>query len=239
MAKFCGQCGSRLNDTALFCGGCGAKLPPATIAPAQAPGRPSPAPGCTTRRLYPVASPYTPVDMAFSSLPASQTPEAETELLSPGPLTPRRHLRPSTCAGTTLRHPPRHQRLRRSPSTPFRRHLHHRPHRPSQGALLRYRGIHRLRPRTLLRPPAITPGSKLFAGSGRLYAGECLPGKKVQHSDQSARCRGLVIFVGGALAVGGLWYAAQKIKGKVDAVKAKVLGGAAPSSPGGLGWAAE
>jgi hypothetical protein len=44
----------------------------------------------------------------------------------------------------------------------------------------------------------------------------------------------LVIFVGGALAVGGLWYAAQQIKGKVDAVKAKVLGGAAPSTPGGL-----
>jgi hypothetical protein len=44
----------------------------------------------------------------------------------------------------------------------------------------------------------------------------------------------LLIFVGGALAVGGLWYAAQQIKGKVDAAKAKVLGGAPSSSAGGL-----
>ena len=27
MAKFCGNCGSALNDTAVFCGGCGAKVP--------------------------------------------------------------------------------------------------------------------------------------------------------------------------------------------------------------------
>ncbi len=45
----------------------------------------------------------------------------------------------------------------------------------------------------------------------------------------------LIIFVGGALAVGGLWYAAQQIKGKVDAAKVKVLGGAAPSTSSGLG----
>ncbi len=43
----------------------------------------------------------------------------------------------------------------------------------------------------------------------------------------------LLIFVGGALAVGGLWYGAHLIKGKVDAARAKVLGGADPSS--GLG----
>jgi hypothetical protein len=43
----------------------------------------------------------------------------------------------------------------------------------------------------------------------------------------------LFIFVGGALAVGGLWYGAHLIKGKVDAARARVLGGEAPSS--GLG----
>jgi hypothetical protein len=45
----------------------------------------------------------------------------------------------------------------------------------------------------------------------------------------------LIIFVGGALAVGGLWYAAQKIKAKVHAVRAQVLGESAPSNTGGLG----
>lgn len=34
MAKFCGKCGSLLNDTAVFCGGCGSQLPPAP-APVQ------------------------------------------------------------------------------------------------------------------------------------------------------------------------------------------------------------
>jgi hypothetical protein len=45
----------------------------------------------------------------------------------------------------------------------------------------------------------------------------------------------LMIFVGGALAMGGLWYGARLIKGKVDAAKAKVLGEAAPSTSSGLG----
>jgi hypothetical protein len=44
----------------------------------------------------------------------------------------------------------------------------------------------------------------------------------------------LIIFVGGALAIGGLWYGARLIKGKVDAARARVLGGASPSTPGGL-----
>ena len=39
MAKFCGQCGSLLNATALFCGGCGAKVPVAAAA-ARAPNPP-------------------------------------------------------------------------------------------------------------------------------------------------------------------------------------------------------
>jgi hypothetical protein len=45
----------------------------------------------------------------------------------------------------------------------------------------------------------------------------------------------LILFVGGALAVGGLWYAAQKIRAKVHDVKSQVLGGAAPSTSSGLG----
>jgi hypothetical protein len=45
----------------------------------------------------------------------------------------------------------------------------------------------------------------------------------------------VILFVGGALAVGGLWYAAQKIKAKVHDVKAQVMRGESPSTPSGLG----
>ena len=45
----------------------------------------------------------------------------------------------------------------------------------------------------------------------------------------------VIIFVGGALALGGLWYAAQKINAKAHAVTAQVLGGSAPSGPGASG----
>jgi hypothetical protein len=45
----------------------------------------------------------------------------------------------------------------------------------------------------------------------------------------------LILFVGGALAVAGLWYAAQKIKAKVHDVKAQVMAGQAPSTTGSLG----
>jgi hypothetical protein len=44
----------------------------------------------------------------------------------------------------------------------------------------------------------------------------------------------LVLFVGGALALGGLWYAAQKINAKAHAVAAQALGGN-PAASGGLG----
>ena len=44
----------------------------------------------------------------------------------------------------------------------------------------------------------------------------------------------LVLFVGGALALAGLWYAAQQIKAKAHGVTARVLGGN-PSGAGALG----
>jgi hypothetical protein len=45
----------------------------------------------------------------------------------------------------------------------------------------------------------------------------------------------VVLFVGGALAVAGLWYAAQKIRAKVHDVKAQVMRGETPSASSGLG----
>ena len=72
MAKFCGQCGSLLNDTALFCGGCGTKVPvaaaPPVVAPAPftqlPPATPAPPPAAYT----PVASAYTPVDSSLTAV---------------------------------------------------------------------------------------------------------------------------------------------------------------------------
>jgi hypothetical protein len=43
----------------------------------------------------------------------------------------------------------------------------------------------------------------------------------------------VIIFVGGALALGGLWYAAQKIKAKVHAVTAQALGGSSDTGASG------
>jgi hypothetical protein len=45
----------------------------------------------------------------------------------------------------------------------------------------------------------------------------------------------VILFAGGALALAGLWYAAQKINAKAHAVAAQVLGGAAASSAAGQG----
>jgi hypothetical protein len=45
----------------------------------------------------------------------------------------------------------------------------------------------------------------------------------------------VLICVGSALALAGLYYAAQKVSQKAHAVTAQVLGGAASSTPGGLG----
>jgi hypothetical protein len=42
MARFCGTCGSPLNETSAFCGACGARVPQAGVAPAATPVYPVP-----------------------------------------------------------------------------------------------------------------------------------------------------------------------------------------------------
>jgi hypothetical protein len=42
MAKFCGNCGSPLNETSVFCGACGAKVAPASVPLAASPVAPFP-----------------------------------------------------------------------------------------------------------------------------------------------------------------------------------------------------
>ncbi len=228
MAKFCGQCGSLLNDAALFCGGCGGKVPVATAAaapsPAVAPAPFTPAPSATPApqpgAYEPVASAYTPVNsgwsdvtppalpsaaetvafvpMAFDPLPA--TPAPQTPAPPPGAFAPVPGYTPAPVAYT----PPA------ASYTP---------------------------PASSYTPPAAsyTPPAASYAPAPVAYTpGNAYPAKKSNTLVKVLVALVLVIFVGGALAVGGLWYAAEQIKGKVDAAKAKVLGGAAPSTSSGL-----
>ena len=150
MAKFCGKCGSALNDTAAFCGGCGAKLPVESPAPA------APAP------FTPVQTAYAPVPSTFTPTPATPAPEPVAFTPVPAAFTPT--------------------------------------------------------------PAAYTPGNPYPAAGA----------KKSNTLLKVIVACVLVLFVGGALALGGLWYAAQKIKEKAHAVAAQALGGN-PAASGGLG----
>jgi hypothetical protein len=170
MAKFCGKCGSALNDTAAFCGGCGAKLPAG-----------SPAPGSPATST-PAQTAYTPVPLTFATAPATPAPEpvAFTPVpvaFTPAPVTP-------------------------TPAPPYT---------PAQTA---YTPV----------PAAYTPGN----------ASPAADAKKSNTLLKVIVACVLVLFVGGALALGGLWYAAQKIKEKAHAVAAQALGGN-PAASGGLG----
>jgi hypothetical protein len=211
MAKFCGQCGSLLNATALFCGGCGAKVPVAAAAPAPAPTTgpppftpvqpttPAPPPAAYT----PAASAYTPVDSSLSAVAPS---EAETVAFTSLPFDPI---------------PPQP-----TPPTPSAQ--------PSDFAPV---------PGYTPTPAAYTPPVPSYASPAASYApvpaaytpATAYPAKKSNTLIKVLIAFVLFLFVGGALAVGGLWYAAQKIKAKVHAVKTQVMGGEAASTPGGLG----
>jgi hypothetical protein len=210
MAKFCGQCGLLLNDTALFCGGCGAKVPVAAATPVaapppftqQPPATPAPQPGA----YVPVASPYAPVDSGFSPPPNSAPSAAETVAFAPLAFDPL----PATPA----------------PPTPA----------PQPGAFAPVPGY-------TPAPAAYTPPASSYTPPAASYApapvaytpGNAYPAKKSNTLVKVLVALVLVIFVGGALAVGGLWYAAQKIRTKVHDVKSQVMRGETPSTSSGLG----
>jgi hypothetical protein len=85
-------------------------------------------------------------------------------------------------------------------------------------------------------PAGYTPQAASYPAPPAAYSpGNAYPAKKSNTLIKVVIAFLLIIFVGGALAVGGLWYAAQKIKAKAHAIKAQVLAGAAPSATGGLG----
>jgi hypothetical protein len=251
MAKFCGQCGTRLNDTALFCGGCGTKVPVATAAPAPTPGVAPPSftpqspanPALQPGAYSPVATPYTPVDLAFRSPPASQAAAAETVAFVPGTFDPRLASpapQPPSFApvsfdplpATPAPQPPAFAPVTFDPL----------PVSPAPQSSAPQPASFAPVPGYTPTPAAYTPPVSSYTPPAASYApapvaytpGNAYPAKKSNTLVKVLVAVVLIIFVGGALAVGGLWYAAQQIKGKVDAAKAKVLGGAAPSSSSGL-----
>jgi hypothetical protein len=191
MAKFCGKCGSALNDTAVFCGGCGTKVPPAapaTFTPVQTAWAPVPsavdsAPATAT----PDTAAFSPVPGSFTTVAATPTPEAGVFTPVPGSFAP---VPPTSAPAQT--------------------------YTPAQPAYA---------PIPASYTP--TPGAST-AGNADPAAGQ----KKSNTLLKVIVALVLLIFVGGALALGGLWYAAQKINAKARSAAAKALAGNGPGSAG-------
>src|ERR1700678_3144708 len=191
MAKFCGKCGSALNDTAVFCGGCGTKVPPAapaTFTPVQTAWAPVPsavdsAPATAT----PDTAAFSPVPGSFTTVAATPTPEAGVFTPVPGSFAP---VPPTSAPAQT--------------------------YTPAQPA---YAPI----------PASYTPTP------GSSTAGNAYPAARQKKSNTLLKvivALVLLIFVGVALALGGLWYAAQKINAKARSAAAKALAGNGPGSAG-------
>jgi hypothetical protein len=83
-------------------------------------------------------------------------------------------------------------------------------------------------------PAAYTPPVSSYTPPAQSYApatpATAYPAKKSNTLIKVLIAFVVLLFVGGALAVGGLWYAAQKIRAKVHDVKTQVMGGEAPST---------
>jgi hypothetical protein len=87
-------------------------------------------------------------------------------------------------------------------------------------------------------PPvsSYTPPAQSYAPAAAAYTpAAAYPAKKSNTLIKVLIAFVVILFVGGALAVGGLWYAAQKIRAKVHDVKAQMMGGEAPSTSSELG----
>jgi hypothetical protein len=186
MAKFCGKCGSALNDTAVFCGGCGTKVPaasPAAFTPVQTGWAPVPSSSA------PAPAIPTPDTAAFSSVPAAFTPVVSTPTPEAGAFTPV----PGGFA----------------------------PVQPTSAPAQTYTAQPAYAPIPASYTPA--PGVTAYPAAGA---------KKSNTLLKVVVALVLVLFVGGALALGGLWYAAQKIKEKAHAAATQALAGNGPGSAG-------
>ncbi len=274
MAKFCGQCGSLLNATALFCGGCGAKVPVAAAPPAPTPAV-APAPFTPVPPTTPAPPPavYTPVASAFkpvdSSLSTVSPSEAETvaftsmafDPIPPAPATPTPSAQPADFAPVPGFAPVPAAYNPAPPAAPAPADFApvpgfapvpaaYNPPPPSYTPPAPPPAVPSAAPADFAPVPGFTPTPAAYSPPVSSYTppapgyvpapaaytpAAAYPPKKSNTLVKVLIAFVLVLFVGGALALGGLWYAAQKIKAKLHDVKSQVIGGESPSTPTGLG----
>jgi hypothetical protein len=240
MAKFCGQCGSFLNDTALFCGGCGTKVPvaaaPASVAPPpfaqQPPAKPAPSPAAYT----PVASAFTPVGSSINAVTPS---DAETVAFAPlafDPIPPP-PAAPPPAQPADFAPVPGFAPVPAAYTPPASSYTPSTPRPPAQPADFAPVPGYTPTPAAYTPPVAsYTPPAASYSPAPAAYTpATAYPAKKSNTLIKVLIAFVVVLFVGGALAVGGLWYAAQKIRAKVHDVKAQVMRGETPSASSGLG----
>jgi len=256
MPKFCGNCGSPLNATAIFCGGCGSRIP---RDPAPAAFTPTPVTTPDTAGYAPVPAAFTPTPVTtpdpagYAPVPAAFTP---TPVITPDPSgyapvpaaftpTPVTTSDPSgyapvpaafTPAPVTTPDPagyaPVPAAFTPAPvPTP----------NPADYAAVPAA----FTPTPVTTPaPVATPGPAGYAPVSAAPApalGNAYPAAPVKKSNTLLKvviAVILVLFMGATLVLAGLWYAAQKIKAKAHAVAAQVLSGAAAvpaTRPSGAG----
>jgi hypothetical protein len=216
MASFCGNCGSPLNGAVNFCGVCGARATAAA---------PTPAP--TTFTPTPVAAPdagFSPVPEAFpNTLIASPNPTELTSVPAEFPLAP---VTPSETGFTSVPAawiPPPVPRA--APSTPINA-----GYSPVIGATEPASVPYMQAPAAYV--PTQAPYTPVATAAAPLNA---YPAAKQSNTlVKLVVAFVLFIFVVGALAIGGLWYAARKIKAKADTVAAQ-LRSTEPSASNGFG----
>jgi hypothetical protein len=274
MAKFCGQCGSFLNDTALFCGGCGTKVPVAAAPPVVAPPpftqQPPPTSVQSPAAYTPVASAFTPVGSSINAVTPS---DAETVAFAPlafdpipPPSTPPPSAQPADFAPvpgfapvpaaytppasnyTPSTPPPSAQPADFAPVPGFAPvpaaytppASSYAPSTPAPSAQpADFAPVPGYTPTPAAYTPPVssyTPPAASYSPAPAAYTpATAYPAKKSNTLIKVLIAFVLVLFVGGALAVGGLWYAAQKIRTKVRDVKSQVMRGETPSTSSGLG----
>jgi hypothetical protein len=216
MANFCGSCGSPLNGAVNFCGVCGTRVTAA-----------APAPATTTFTPTPVAAPdsgFSPVPEAFPST-LNANPNL-TEFSSVPAEFPLPSVTPSDASFTSVPAawippavpPP-------APSTPIN---------PGYSPVI-----------GSTEPTSVpyTQAPAAYVPSQASYAPVSAPAPSLNAYPAAKTSNTLVklvvalvlfLFVVGALAIGGLWYAARKIKAKAETVAAQ-LRSTEPSASNGFG----
>jgi hypothetical protein len=241
MAKFCGQCGSLLNDTALFCGGCGTKVPVAAAPPVVAPPpftQQPPATSAQSPAAYtPVASAFTPVGSSINAVAPS---DAETVAFAPlafDPIPPPPSTPPPSAQSADFAPVPGFAPVPAAYTPPASNYTPTTPPPSAQPA--DFAPVPSYTPTPAAYTPPVssyTPPAASYSPAPAAYTpATAYPAKKSNTLIKVLIAFVLVLFVGGALAVGGLWYAAQKIRAKVHDVKSQVMRGETPSTSSGLG----